>query len=405
MKWRKLIKVAFLSIVRNPMRSLLTMLGIIIGVGSVITLVALGEGSQKDIGSQVASLGTNLLMIRPGSSQIGGARGGSGTLDTLSMKDVERLRGEAALLQRVSPEIRITSQVIAGANNWNTTVTGVHPEYANIRNYRIASGTLFSERDIRTRNKVAVLGRTVAKELFPGQDPVGANIRVRNVPFKVIGVLEPKGQSAFGSDQDDLILAPSSTVLYRLGDGKTVRSIVASAISQEQMDTAKQEITALLREQHRLQPGALDDFNIRDQTEINQMATRVTGTLTLLLSAIAGVSLMVGGIGIMNIMLVSVTERTREIGIRLAIGARPVDILNQFLIEAAILSLLGGLFGILLGLGAAYVFGAMLKMSVVVNPAMIAIAVIFTGAVGLFFGFYPARKAARLNPIEALRYE
>jgi putative ABC transport system permease protein len=405
MKWRKLIKVALLSIVRNTMRSLLTMLGIIIGVGSVITLVALGEGSQKDISSQVSSLGTNLLMIRPGSSQVGGARGGSGTLDALDMADVERLRSEAVLLQGVSPEIRIASQVIAGASNWNTTVTGVLPEYATIRNYQIASGTLFSERDIRTRSKVAVLGRTVAKELFPGQDPVGAGIRIRNVPFKVIGVLEPKGQSAFGTDQDDLILAPSSTVLYRLGDGKTIRSIVASAISPEQMDPAKQEITDLLREQHRLQPGVLDDFNIRDQTEINQMATRVTGTLTLLLSAIAGVSLLVGGIGIMNIMLVSVTERTREIGIRLAIGARPVDILNQFLIEAAILSLLGGLIGILLGLGAAYAFGAMLKMSVVVNPAIIAIAVFFTGAVGIFFGFYPARKAARLNPIEALRYE
>jgi putative ABC transport system permease protein len=405
MKWRKLIKVALLSIVRNTMRSLLTMLGIIIGVGSVITLVALGEGSQKDISSQVATLGTNLLMIRPGSSQVGGARGGSGTLDTLDLADVERLRTEATLLQGVSPEIRITSQVIAGANNWNTSVTGVLPEYATIRNYQVSSGTLFSERDIRTRSKVAVLGRTVAKELFPDQDPVGASIRVRNVPFKVIGVLQPKGQSAFGSDQDDLILAPSSTVLYRLGDGKTIRSIVASAISQEQMDAAKQEITVLLREQHRLQPGVLDDFNIRDQTEINQMATRVTGTLTLLLSAIAGVSLLVGGIGIMNIMLVSVTERTREIGIRLAIGARPVDILSQFLIEAAILSLLGGLIGILLGLGAAYVFGAMLQMSVVTNPAIILLAVLFTGAVGIFFGFYPARKAARLNPIEALRYE
>jgi putative ABC transport system permease protein len=405
MKWRKLIKVALLSIVRNTMRSLLTMLGIIIGVGSVITLVALGEGSQKDISSQVATLGTNLLMIRPGSSQVGGARGGSGTLDTLDLADVERLRTEATLLQGVSPEIRITSQVIAGTNNWNTSVTGVLPEYATIRNYQVSSGTLFSERDIRTRSKVAVLGRTVAKELFPDQDPVGASIRVRNVPFKVIGVLQPKGQSAFGSDQDDLILAPSSTVLYRLGDGKTIRSIVASAISQEQMDAAKQEITVLLREQHRLQPGVLDDFNIRDQTEINQMATRVTGTLTLLLSAIAGVSLLVGGIGIMNIMLVSVTERTREIGIRLAIGARPVDILSQFLIEAAILSLLGGLIGILLGLGAAYVFGAMLQMSVVTNPAIILLAVLFTGAVGIFFGFYPARKAARLNPIEALRYE
>jgi len=405
MKWRKLIKVALLSIARNKMRSLLTMLGIIIGVGSVITLMALGEGSQRDIEEQVTSLGTNLLMIRPGSSQVGGARGGSGTLDTLSLDDVARLRQDATLLSGVSPEIRITSQVIAGNSNWNTTVTGVFPEYAEIRNYQIASGSLFDERDVRTRAKVAVLGRTVAKELFPGQDPVGAAIRIRNVPFKVIGVLQPKGQSAFGSDQDDLILAPSSTVLYRLGDGKTIRSIVASAVSQEQMDAAKEEITALLREEHRLAPGALDDFNIRDQTEITQMATRVTGTLTLLLSAIAGVSLLVGGIGIMNIMLVSVTERTREIGIRLAIGARPVDVLAQFLIEAAFLSLCGGLIGIVGGLGAAWGVGSLLRISVVVNPALILVAALFTGAVGIFFGFYPARKAARLNPIDALRYE
>jgi len=405
MKWRKLIKVALISIARNKMRSLLTMLGIIIGVGSVITLVALGEGSQQDIEGQVSALGTNLLMVRPGSSQVGGARGGSGTLETLTMDDVNRLKRDAALLSGVSPEIRIVNQVIAGNSNWNTTITGVFPEYAAIRNYQVASGTLFDERDVRTRAKVAVLGRTVAKELFPGQDPVGAAIRIRNVPFKVIGVLQPKGQSAFGSDQDDLILAPSSTVLYRLGDGKTIRSIVASAVSQEQMNAAKDEITLLLREEHHLAPGALDDFNIRDQTEINQMATRITGTLTLLLSAIAGVSLLVGGIGIMNIMLVSVTERTREIGIRLAIGARPVDVLAQFLIEASILSLCGGLIGIVGGLAAAWGVGSLMRISVVVNPAIILLAVVFTGAVGIFFGFYPARKAARLNPIDALRYE
>jgi len=405
MKWRKLIKVALISIARNKMRSLLTMLGIIIGVGSVITLVALGEGSQQDIEGQVSALGTNLLMVRPGSSQVGGARGGSGTLETLTMDDVNRLKRDASLISGVSPEIRIVNQVIAGSSNWNTTITGVFPEYAAIRNYQVASGTLFDERDVRTRAKVAVLGRTVAKELFPGQDPVGAAIRIRNVPFKVIGVLQAKGQSAFGSDQDDLILAPSSTVLYRLGDGKTIRSIVASAVSQEQMNAAKDEITLLLREEHRLAPGALDDFNIRDQTEINQMATRITGTLTLLLSAIAGVSLLVGGIGIMNIMLVSVTERTREIGIRLAIGARPVDVLSQFLIEASILSLCGGLIGIVGGLAAAWGVGSLMRISVVVNPAIVLLAVLFTGAVGIFFGFYPARKAARLNPIDALRYE
>jgi len=405
MKWRKLIKVALQSITRNKMRSLLTMLGIIIGVGSVICLVSLGQGSQRDIEGQVASLGTNLLMLRSGSAQVGGARGGAGSLDTLSMADVGSLRQQATLLDGVSPEIRVISQVIAGASNWNTTVTGVAPEYLDIRNYRVKSGTPFSSREVRTRAKVALLGETVARELFAGADPIGESIRIRNVPFKVIGVLAAKGQSAFGTDQDDIILAPPTTVLYRLGDGKTLRAIVASAARAEQMDAAKDEITAILRETHRIPEGGLDDFHIRDQTEINQMATRVTGTLTLLLSAIAAVSLLVGGIGIMNIMLVSVTERTREIGIRLAIGARAFDILTQFLVEAAILSLFGGLIGIACGLAAAFGFGGLLGISVVVSPAIIAIAVLFTGAVGIFFGFYPARKAANLNPIDALRYE
>ncbi len=405
MKWRKLISVALKSIARNKMRSLLTMLGIIIGVGSVITLVALGEGSQKDIEGDVASLGTNLLMVRPGSTNSAGVRGGAGTRASLTMDDIHRLEKSATLLRSVSAEIRENSQVIAGNNNWNTTVTGVAPEYLAIRNYQIASGSFFSDRECKTRAKVAVLGQTVADELFPDQDPVGARLRIRNVPFTVIGVLAEKGQSSMGNDQDDIILAPDSTVLFRLSNGKTIHDISASAISAEQMDAAKAELTTLLRSEHGLAPGAEDDFVIRDQTEIIAMATRVTGTLTLLLSSIAGVSLLVGGIGIMNIMLVSVTERTREIGIRLAIGARPLDILAQFLIEAAILSLLGGLIGILSGLGAAWGVGSLLGVSAIVNPAVVLSTVLFTGAVGVFFGFYPARKAANLNPIDALRYE
>ncbi len=250
-----------------------------------------------------------------------------------------------------------------------------------------------------------MLGKTVADQLFPGEDPLGARIRVRNVPFKVIGVLAPKGQTAMGRDQDDVILAPSTTVLYRLSDGKTVQAIMASAVSADRMAAAKSEITTLLRETHRLQQGEDDDFHIRDQTEINQMATRITGTMTLLLSSIAGVSLLVGGIGIMNIMLVSVTERTREIGIRMAIGARPGDVLIQFLIEAVILSVLGGVVGILGGVGTATLLGSLMGTSAVISPAVILGSVAFTGAVGIFFGFYPARKAANLNPIEALRYE
>ncbi len=405
MKWHKLVKIALKSIARNKMRSLLTMLGIIIGVGSVITLMALGEGSQKDIEGEVAALGTNLIMVRPGSSDRGGVRGGAGTRASLSMDDVSRLQKSATLLQWVSPEIREQGQVVAGNNNWNTSVTGVSPEYLAIRNYQMSSGVFFGDREVKTRAKVAVLGQTVADELFPGQNPVGARLRIRNVPFQVIGVLAEKGQSAMGNDQDDIVLAPHTTVLFRLGDGKRVHDISASAVTAEVMDAAKAQLATLLREEHRLAPGVENDFQIRDQTEISQMATRVTGTLTLLLSSIAGVSLLVGGIGIMNIMLVSVTERTREIGIRLAIGARPLDVLAQFLVEAAILSLLGGMIGILLGLATAWAFGSLLGISAVVNPAVIAISVLFTGAVGVFFGFYPARKAANLNPIDALRYE
>lgn len=405
MKWSKLVLVALKSIARNKMRSFLTMLGIIIGVGSVITMVALGEGSQKDIEGGVASLGTNLIMVRPGSTQSGGVRGGAGTRASLTMKDVIRLEKNATLLRWVSAEIRENGQVIAGNNNWNTTVFGVAPEYLSIRNYQIASGSFFTDRDCKTRAKVAVLGRTVADELFPTQEPVGARLRIRNVPFRVIGVLAEKGQSAMGNDQDDIILAPDSTVLFRLSNGKTIHDISASAVNAEQMDAAKAELTTLLRNEHQLASDAEDDFLVRDQTEIIEIATRVTGTLTMLLSSVAGVSLLVGGIGIMNIMLVSVTERTREIGIRLAIGARPFDILAQFLVEAAILSLIGGLIGILSGLGAAWGLGRLMGVSTVIDPTIGSIAVLFTGAVGLFFGFYPARKAANLNPIDALRYE
>jgi putative ABC transport system permease protein len=405
MKWRMLLKVALKSIARNKLRSLLTMLGIIIGVGAVITLVSLGQGSQQDIEGQVASLGTNLVIVFPGSSRMGGVRGGAGSLETLSMDDVAALRKNATLLAAVSPEVRVQAQVIAGANNWNTSVSGVFPDYLAIRNFQVASGSFFDERQLTTRAKVAVLGRTVAGQLFPGEDPVGARIRIRNAPFEVIGVLAAKGQSAMGSDQDDVILAPATTVLYRLGDGKTVRAIVASARSDGQMAAAKEEIGTILREAHRLPAGAADDFHIGDQSELGQMATRVTGTLTLLLTAIAGVSLVVGGIGIMNIMLVSVTERTREIGIRLAIGARPRDVLSQFLVEAATLSLFGGIIGIAAGIAGAAIGGRLLGISLVVNPAVIVVAVLFTGAVGIFFGFYPARKAANLNPIDALRYE
>ncbi|SHK01456.1 putative ABC transport system permease protein [Desulfatibacillum alkenivorans DSM 16219] len=405
MKWFKFVKVALQSILKNRMRSLLTMLGVIIGVGSVIALMALGEGSQKDIKTQISSMGTNLLMIHPGAGRSGGVRLGSGSLATISMDDVKALREKSSTLLAVSPNVRVSEQVIAGNANWSTSVEGVSPDYLTIRNYEIASGTFFTERDVRTRAKAAVLGRTVAEELFGDSDPLGARIRVRNVPFKVIGVLAEKGQSSMGNDQDDVIFTPSTTALYRLSDGKTLRVIMASAVSEEKMDAAEKEITQILRAQHKLSDSEEDDFNIRSQTEIINMASQMTGTLTALLSAIAGVSLLVGGIGIMNIMLVSVTERTREIGIRMAVGARGSDIMAQFLVEAIILSLIGGVFGIVTGLSLAFGLGAILGCSVVTNLSVILTAVAFTAGVGVFFGFYPARKAAGLHPIEALRYE
>ena len=405
MKWSKWIVVALRSIARNRLRSLLTMLGIIIGVGSVIALVALGEGSQADITGNIAAMGTNLIIVVPESTESHGVRGGAGTSSSLSLADVEVLRKEAKAVRYVSAEVRLSEQVVAGNSNWNTTVQGVDKDFLLIRNYQLAKGGFFGEREVSAKSKVAVLGQTVAKELFADQDPIGQRIRVRKTPFQVIGVLAEKGQSSMGNDQDDIILIPSTTALYRLSDGKTVRSLLASAVSAEKISEAKEQITAELRKAHRLRDGEKDDFDLRDQSEMNSMASQVTGTMTLLLSAIAGVSLLVGGIGIMNIMLVSVTERTREIGIRLAVGARGGDILCQFLIEAVVLCLCGGLIGILSGLGIAFSLGQIMGISVSVNPLMIVVSVGFTLAVGAFFGFYPARKAANLNPIEALRHE
>ena len=390
---------------RHRMRSLLTMLGIIIGVGAVIALVSIGKGAQASIEDQIASLGTNLLMIMPGSGQSGGVSHGAGSRESLTIADVEKLNKNATLLQYISPVLRAGGQVIAGSNNWSTGIQGVSPSYLDIRQWSLASGTFFTDRDEKTRNKVAVLGQTVAQQLFADQDPVGANIRIRNVPFKVIGLLSAKGQSATGNDQDDLILVPALTAFYRLSNARHVNSIMVTAVSADQMDAAQQEVEALLREAHHLKPGDDDNFAVRTQADIVETATTITNMLTLLLGSIASVSLVVGGIGIMNIMLVSVTERTREIGIRLAIGARGGDVLIQFLIEAVILSLLGGVFGILAGIGSGYGLGRLINMTIAVDPIIVAIAFVFSGAVGVFFGFYPARKAAALNPIDALRYE
>jgi putative ABC transport system permease protein len=404
MKWKNLIKVAFKSILKNRMRSFLTILGIVIGVGAVIALVAIGQGASADIEGEISSLGTNMLIIRPGSIRTGGVSRGASSLNTLRMDDVKKLEEEATLLQYVSPIINAAGQVIAAGKNWSTSVQGVSTNYLEIRDWSLEKGTFFTDRDTRSRRKVAVLGKTVAEELFGEEDPIGAKIRIRNVPFKVIGVLSEKGQSGMG-DQDDVILAPSTTVLYRMSDGRTVNTIMASAVSSGQMDAAQEDITRLIREEHKLKPGENDDFFIRSQTDIISRVTSVTGTLTMLLGAIAGVSLLVGGIGIMNIMLVSVTERTKEIGIRMAVGARGGDVLAQFLIEAIILSMLGGIIGILLGIGLGKLVSSLINSSLLVDPFIAFIAFIFSGAVGVFFGLFPARKASRLNPIDALHYE
>jgi putative ABC transport system permease protein len=399
MKWKSLIKVALKSIMKNRLRSFLTMLGIIIGVASVIALISVGRGTQSDISGKIESLGTNLLMVMPGASGMGGVSRGAGSWHTLTLGDVEKIEKEAALITNVSPIVRESAQIIAGRNNWFTSIQGVAPNYTEIRSWPVDRGSFFTDRDVKTMSKVAVLGATVADTLFPGQDPVGSQIRIGNVPFTVVGVLSGKGQNMMGSDQDDVVLAPATTVLYRLGDGKWLNSITASAVSEDQVDAAKTELQGILRRSHRLGGSEENDFSIRTQTEINEMATSVTRMMTLLLSCVAGVSLLVGGIGIMNIMLVSVTERTREIGIRLAIGAREADVLVQFLIEAAIISLMGGILGIILG------FVKAISASVIADPLTIAISFFFSGVIGVFFGFYPAKKAAAMNPIEALHYE
>lgn len=405
MKWKNLIKVALKSIMKNRMRSLLTVLGIIIGVGAVIALVSIGQGASASIEKQIAGLGSNLIMIFPGHIRVGGVSYGAQSHRTITLDDFKRLEKETRWLKAISPMVRSGGQVIAGEKNWATSINGVAPNYLDIREWGLAIGEFITTRDVLARRKVAVLGKTVATELYGDSDPVGQRIRIGNIPFQVIGVLKERGESMGGQDQDDTILAPYTTVLYRMSDGKSINTIMASAVSTDKMDVAYDEITKILREAHKLLPGDDNDFNVRSQTDIIETATNVTGIMTMVLGAIAGVSLLVGGIGIMNIMLVSVTERTREIGIRLAIGARSGDILVQFLIEAVTLSLIGGIIGILSGIGLGNMIAHFINMTSIVNPAVVFAAFFFSGAVGIFFGFYPAMKASKLNPIDALRYE
>lgn len=405
MKLWVLLKVAFKSILKNKMRSFLTSLGIIIGVCSVIVMVGVGEGSQKKIEDSISSLGTNLILVFPNHARFGGVNSSRSSRMSIKEEDVEYLAEHGENILAVSGSIRANSQVIGGVSNWNTSIEGVSPAFLTIKSWELESGSFFTERDNKSKKKVCVLGKTVADELFPDMDAVGQKLRIGKKPFKVVGVLEEKGENSMGNDQDDIILAPTNTVLTRLRGRDYLNQIYVSAVSEDKMEAAQEEVTTLMRQSHELEYGEDDDFIVRTQTEITDMASETSRTLTLLLAAIAGVSLVVGGIGIMNIMLVSVTERTREIGIRLAIGARGKDVLRQFLYEAIALSLFGGLTGILLSTGIISVINRFSDLTAVINPQIVLVAAIFSGAVGIFFGYYPARKAARLNPIDALRYE
>jgi putative ABC transport system permease protein len=402
---QNLLKAAFKSILKNKLRSILTALGIIIGVASVIVMIAIGKGASARIQAQITSLGTDMLMIRPSFSIRGGVSMGAGSFNRLTFDDVEKIKEQATLIKAISPMVRSGGQVIGRGKNWNTSINGVSSEYLYIRNYELQSGEMFTERDERASKKVAVLGKTVAKELFGDADPVGEQIRINKTPFTVIGVLKEKGQSGMGGDQDDIVLAPAKTVLYRLKGGQFIDMIYVSAISKDQIYAAQTELTTIMRASHRLQEGEDNDFDIRNQADIIDMASSTSKTLTILLGSIAAVSLIVGGIGIMNIMLVSVTERTREIGIRLAVGARSSDILTQFLSESMVLSFIGGIIGTLLAFVVTYVMRKFTTFTPQIYPATVVLAFSFAAIVGVFFGFYPARKAAMLNPIEALRYE
>ncbi len=399
------VKIALCALRRNKMRSILTSLGIIIGVAAVITIVCIGEGANSQVQAQIASLGRNVILIFSGSITRTGVHSGWGSAGTLTIPDAEAIQLEIADVVAVSPEVRRSFQVAAGNQNWLTYVIGGSASYFDIRQWTLANGSVYTEQDVRGATKVCVLGKTVADQLFSDEDPVGKIIRISNVPFLIVGVLSPKGLSVMGSDQDDVIIMPYTSAMKRLVGGTTVRSIMVQANDPRNLANVQSQIAELLRQRHRIEPGRDDDFTVRTQEEIAEMATATAQVLSLLLSAIASVSLVVGGIGIMNIMLVSVTERTREIGIRMAVGARPRDILLQFLIEAVTLSSLGGVLGIGLGIGAAKMIAWKAEWPALISAEAIIISFAFSAAIGIFFGFYPARKASHLDPIEALRYE
>lgn len=406
MNYTNLTKIATTALKRNKFRAILTMLGIIIGVGSVIAMLSIGESSKQSIREQMSDMGTNMIFVRPGSQQRGGVMMGNSNAKSLTIKDVEALRKEAKNITEVSPQVSTSGQAVNGNNNWPTTIYGVDAPYLDIRKYELKDGRIFNEREIKSLAKVCLVGKTVVDNLFPdGKDPIGQTIRFGGIPLKVIGVLKEKGENGMGMDQDDMILAPYTSVQRRMLAITHIQSIYASAISEEKSDAAIAEIESILRTQHKLQTGDEDDFQVRSQAEMVQMVSSVSDMLTMLLGAVAGISLLVGGIGIMNIMFVSVTERTKEIGLRMSVGGRGLDILMQFLIEAVLLSILGGIIGIIFGSALSYLASSLLNMPFVIDTQAVGLSFVVCSIIGIFFGWYPARKASNLNPIDALRHE
>lgn len=406
MNFVNLFKIALRALNGNKFRGFLTMLGIIIGVAAVIAMLAIGQGSKKSIQDQISTMGSNMINVRPGTGQFGGVRQSGSSMQTLKLEDYEAIADQADYITDVTPEVQSSGQVIFGANNAPTTLYGGNPSYLDIRKYTVAKGDVFTDMDVKTSAKVCLIGQTVVENLFTnGEDPIGQTIRFKNIPLKVIGVLASKGDNTMGMDQDDMIIAPYTTVQKRILAITYIQSIAASAISEEATEDAIASIESILRERHKIGPNDEDDFNVRSQKELISMMSSTTDMMTVLLACIAGISLFVGGIGIMNIMYVSVTERTREIGLRMSIGAKGIDILMQFLIESILLSVTGGVIGVILGIGSAYAVKNILAWPIDIQVYTIALSFIVCTATGVFFGWYPAKKASGLDPIEALRYE
>lgn len=406
MNGTNLFKIALRALANNKMRAFLTMLGIIIGVASVIAMLAIGQGSKRSIQQQISEMGSNMIMIHPGGDMRGGVRQDASSMQTLKLENYGKLRDECMYLSAISPNVSSSGQLIAGPNNYPSSVTGVSIDYLKIRQLKVEQGEMFTENDERTAAKVCVIGKTIVDNLFPdGSDPIGKIIRCNKIPLRVIGVLESKGYNSMGMDQDDVVLAPYSTVMKRLLAQTYLSGIFASALTEDMTEEAVDEISGILRREHKLKETDDDDFDIRTQQELSSMLNTTTDLMTTLLACIAGISLVVGGIGIMNIMYVSVTERTREIGLRMSVGARGIDILSQFLIESILISITGGLIGVILGCGASFIIKSVAHWPVFIQPWSVLLSFAVCTFTGVFFGWYPAKKAADLDPIEALRYE